>query len=341
MLLFALLLVVFSNPVMAEAVKAFELFIGSVFPALFPFLTCTLILQKADVFAVMRGNRLIRSILVFLISAVSGCPTGTLLVDSTFNDDLSPCCRSGLCAVMNLSSPMFIFATIANRFIPVAGLGWLLSISHYGSALIISLCIIWVGSIRRRGCSYVSYRDGKSALKPLQLIQSAIPDAVQIMLNIGGMIVFFAVIICVINSLGILGRINALGRGIVFGILEMTNGISYLSHISASLSIKCCAVAGILSFGGICIFMQAKSTGVAIRTVPYICAKFAQSLLAMLICYIFFPLLIDGSEAVFNSFDSAIAIERSISALEISACVIISICVSTLISTIVSKKSGI
>lgn len=340
-LLFALLLVVFSKAVMAEAVKAFELFIGSVFPALFPFLTCTLILQKADIFTQMRGSRLIRTAIVFLISAVSGCPTGTLLVDSTFKDDLSPGCRSGLCAAMSLSSPMFIFGTIANRFLPVAGLGWLISVSHYGAAFIISLFLILTESIKRRECSCVGYHGSGSVPGPLQLMHAAIPDAVQIMLNVGGMIVFFAVIICVINSLGILERINSLCRGIVFGTLEMTNGISYISQISVSLSVKCCAIAGILSFGGICVLMQAKSTGIAIGTVPYICAKIVQSILAMLICYILFPLFIDSSAAVFKSFDTAPAIERSVSALEISACVIVSICVSMLTAAIVSKKSGI
>lgn len=339
-LMFALMLLIFSKPVMAAATGAFELFIQSVFPALFPFLTCTLVLKKADVLAVMGTNRFTRGIVVFVISAASGCPMGTMLVDSTFGH-MRARRKTCLCAAMNMSSPMFIFGTIANRFLPFSGTGWLIAASHYVSGLILASIIILSESAERYCGSCIAPSAVKKAARPLQLLHSAIPDAIQIMFNVGGTIIFFSIVICVIESLGMFNGLSAFGRGVIFGIFEMTNGVSCISNAAGRLVAKCCAVAGILSFGGICILMQAKSTGAAIDTFAYIGAKLMHAGLAMLICYILFPLFVDGSQPVFSSLDVTQALERSVSALEIAICVVITVCASTLTANLVSRKSGI
>ena len=77
-------LILFSSSSMLGAARGFELFISSVFPALFPFFVCISILKRLGMFEIRGKNTAGAIIRIFLVSCISGCPTGSLLTETCF-----------------------------------------------------------------------------------------------------------------------------------------------------------------------------------------------------------------------------------------------------------------
>ena len=128
-------------------------------------------------------------------------------------------------------------------------------------------------------------------------------SSITTVVTIGGFVVLFSVIISIINNTKIfdvlslilsplLDRLNipsSFITGIFSGIIELTNGVSLISHIPfkmLSLNIIVCAF--LLGFGGISILLQVLSitstSDISIK--PYVIGKLMQGLFAALYTYL-------------------------------------------------------
>lgn len=140
-------LILFSSSSMLGAARGFELFISSVFPALFPFFVCISILKRLGMFE-MRGKNTVGAIIrIFLVSCISGCPTGSLLTEACFggkSQSLSLKKRSMMSAICNLSSPVFIIGTVCTNMLQRPKLAYLIALAHYGSAAIMIASFILI-----------------------------------------------------------------------------------------------------------------------------------------------------------------------------------------------------
>lgn len=135
------------------------------------------------------------------------------------------------------------------------------------------------------------------------ILQASIMSSIKTVVMIGGFVVLFSVIISILNNTGILKLLSAIitpllslvhipssfASGILSGIVELTNGVSIISHIpikAISVSIMVCAF--LLGFGGISVLLQVLSitstSDISIK--PYIIGKLMQGCIAALYTYI-------------------------------------------------------
>ena len=137
------------------------------------------------------------------------------------------------------------------------------------------------------------------------ILSTAIKNSIFTILNIGGFIVLFSVIISIFNRTHIIALSSAIlnplfnllhitpdfAQGILNGFLEITNGLQQISSIpikNISFSIIICTF--ILGFGGISVLLQVYSftakSDVSIKS--YILGKFLQGLIAAFYTFLAF-----------------------------------------------------
>ena len=329
MLLF--LFAFFGDASMRGAIKGLELFAHGVFPALFPFCVCIGCLKRLGFFDT-RGDLgfwgLFRR---FMLGALAGNPTGSMLMESADNRNggMSAANRSVYCALFNLASPVFILGTVGSRLFsfktPLPAI--LIMLCHYGSAFIL-FCAYYAATKRgfRKGAGGVKQAFEQSTLPSskwgtgmISVFPSALMDALTTMLKLCGTIVFF------VSLTELMPPISALSAPIgslLVGMLEMTNGLDMLAALRLSPQIALSLTCFVLSFGGICIFMQANAVS-PVRAAEYLSAKLIHGISAALLCYLIFPLF--PADISVLSASSERLIQRSVTTLQIALlCLIVS-----------------
>ena len=135
------------------------------------------------------------------------------------------------------------------------------------------------------------------------ILQASIMSSIKTVVMIGGFVVLFSVIISILNNTGIIKILSAIitpilslfhipssfASGILSGIVELTNGVSIISHIPMkAISVNMCICAFLLGFGGISVLLQVLSitstSDISIK--PYIIGKLMQGCIAAIYTYI-------------------------------------------------------
>lgn len=344
MLLF--LFAIFGDASMRGAIKGLELFAHGVFPALFPFCVCIGCLKRLGLFDA-RGDLgffgLLRS---FMLGAMAGNPTGSMLIGGADEQKsgMSAADRSVYCALFNLASPVFILGTLGSRFFafktPLPAI--LIMLCHYGSALIL-FCGYYAVSKRgfskaRNGANEAFER--RAAILPHQwetgavsVFPSALMDALTTMLKLCGTIVFF---VSVTELLPPIPLLSAPIGSLLVGMLEMTNGLDMLAASGIAPRIALSIACFILSFGGICIFMQANAVS-PVRAAAYLSAKLMHGICAALLCYLIFPLF--SADISVMSASAERLVQRSVTALQIALLCIIASAAASLGAVLTAKRT--
>lgn len=265
------MLLVFPAPCIAAAKDGLSLSLSVVFPSLFPFMVASRYIiatggaeRLAPHFRpVMKG--LFRlppaSGIAFVLGVISGYPVGASAVaDLVKNGQISKEQGEHMLAFCNNSGPLFIIGSVAVGMLSSPVYGYILYGIHFISAVL-------TGILMR--ASAPSYSGTRAKPRPYQDSVSAFTNAVTTsvysMLSIIGYIVFFAVVIKILNILPLFGivsswfHINAdLVHAFFSGILEMTNGISSLSFIPVNSNLKMALIAALIGFSGLCVLFQTK-----------------------------------------------------------------------------------
>ena len=297
-LFFTALLIPFSAAASQGASDGLSLFIGSVFPVLFPFFVCSRFLFAQGFLAKLALKKGAFVILFsFFISLVCGIPSAALIYDELSRSGVLGRKRASvLCAVQTLSCPVFITVSVASWLPRGSRLLPLLAISHYAPALIASVLLCLFGK------DHTSRRDIPAPLTNAEAagaFSKALSEAVSAIFRVGGTIVFFRVIYSVFEAAGLLGAVGSpMGKALI-GVFELTNGAQFLAaeptRLNASL------LAGLMSFGGICIFIQTKMFFEHLDTRPYLFAKLVLGAASGMLAYLLCPAFISSAE-VFGSF---------------------------------------
>lgn len=136
-----------------------------------------------------------------------------------------------------------------------------------------------------------------------EVLASSILESVKTIVMIGGFVVIFSVIISILNTSKVLeicslilepiGNIFGLSsiyiKGILSGLLELTNGVSLVSAISnKAISVNIIISAFLLGFGGISVALQVLSIAskAKISIKKYIYVKLLQGIIAAFYTYI-------------------------------------------------------
>ena len=93
-----------------------------------------------------------------------------------------------------------------------------------------------------------------------------------------------------------------------------------------------------LSFGGICIAVQAMSVAKT-QVLPYLITKLVQGLISALVCFVLFPLFHSGANAVINGLDSVLLTRNAIAIGEIAACAALTSAAATIIAILFTGKT--
>ncbi len=219
---------------------------------------------------------------VFIVSLLCGYPIGAKLTNDLYDKGLvttNNCYK--IATFCSTASPVYIIATIGAKLFKNFDCAIIILVSHL-------LSTILNGIIFKN-----KFVDTFSPLikpnKETNVLSNAMYSSLLSILSICGFVAFFYMICDMITSFLPLTFMlnNRVLIAVIFGIIEMTNGCNSLSTLPIGIlpTVLC---AGIVSFGGLCIFLQSMAyyKNCHLNGGKILFFKIVQSFSAMLICLI-------------------------------------------------------
>ena len=301
--LFAICLVLFSSSNLLAAQNGLSLWVTSVIPSLFPFFVATELLSCTNIISILGRffNKLMKPLFnvrgegafAFLMGIISGYPVGAKIACNFRESNIcskEECER--LLAFTNNSGPLFIIGTVGIKMFGSSMIGLLLFVTHILACISVGICFrFWKKS------SAVS----RVSLSNLgEVISKSITNSISTILNIGGFIVIFSVIISILKHSNFMLVLEPLFdfwhvpadivESFILGIVEITNGIFAISSIPLKqISVNIVLSAFLLGCGGISILLQVWSivakTDLSIK--PYVIGKLLHGIFAAVYCFLF------------------------------------------------------
>lgn len=344
--LFIILIISFPNISFTAASNGLKLWFNVVFPSLLPFLICSELLIGLG-FVNFLGT-LLEPIMKLLFNVpgcgsfalamglTSGYPTGAKITTILREKEL--CTKTEgerLLTFTNNSGPLFIIGAVAVGMFNSPYIGFILALSHYLASITVGILFRFYKKDNKEkkleNNSLVLRNLPKKALKEMFaarrkdgrnigiLLGDSVKNAVNLLLVIGGFIVFFSVVISILTELHILSKIsiflcmvlvpigidNSLVNAILSGIIEITTGAKLASICSAMYIQKVVAAAFILGWAGFSVHLQVISiiSKTDLSPIPYLCGKFIQGIIAAIYTYFLFSyVFISKSAVVFSNY---------------------------------------
>ena len=322
-MLFTISLVVFSASNLEAVKNGLFLWTNSVIPSLFPFFVATeLLIHTNFIFILGRLlNKIMRPVFnvsgegafALIMGLISGYPVGAkIATDFRKQNVCSKVECERLLSFTNNSGPLFIVGTVGISMYHSSTIGILLFLSHFLG----SLCVGFVFKFWKskeihiddkkyiKNINFNSKEKQTTSLSNLgEVISSSITSSIKTIVIIGGFIVLFSCVISILKSSGIIhilsNLINPLlsvfnintefSSGFIYGIIEVTNGVNYVSNILIKdLSINLILTSFLLGLGGISILLQVLSitstSDLSIK--PYIYGKLLHGIFASIFTFI-------------------------------------------------------
>ncbi|GIO85758.1 sporulation integral membrane protein YlbJ [Paenibacillus faecis] len=232
------------------------------------------------------------------------------------------------------SDPIFLIGAVSIGFFGDPKLAGLLAAAHYGSALMVGLLMRFYGAregahptdatttsgipaqpaaatrfslpAALRAMHEARLQDGRSLG---ELLRQAVASSLQLMTVVGGLVVFFSVILEVLTVSDVMSAFYAgvrallpvtglpveLAEPLVGGLFEVTLGAkAAASPEGVPLMFKAAAAAFILSWGGLSVHAQVASilNGADLRYLPFLVARLIHAVLAAILAILFWkPLM--------------------------------------------------
>jgi len=212
--LFLISLLLYSKTNMEAVTQGLNLWINHVIPSLFPFLIATEILYHTNIVTMM-GKILAKPIhklfnvpgegaFALMMGIVSGYPSGAKIVSHLKSQKVVNTEEAErLIAFTNNSGPLFILGTVGISLLHNAKIGYILLISHLISCLLVGLVFRnWKKSTSILKQEY-SIEKETSSKNLGEILSDGIQNAVRTIIMIGGFIVFFSVLLSILQASGI------------------------------------------------------------------------------------------------------------------------------------------
>lgn len=317
LLIFAVMFIIISNPskFSAGTISGLKLFVFSVLPGLFPFMFLTkLLTEVGTVFkATSKCNKLSYalfntggvSIYAFFMSIISGYPIGARIIGDFHDKQLVNSNDATIMSVFcTTSGPIFVIGTVGTIMFKNFYFGIVLYLSHIVSALLLGILVGQLSKARRKN-KFFNPPTFTQPEKSKNLVSDCLVSTINSLFIVGAYITLFYLLAEIFDTLHIFDALcyllspafSVFGfsqvhiRGMVYGLLEVTRGASFLSNVGGRLSMTITSF--ILSFSGMSIIMQSmaflKPAGV--KTFNFILFKLAHAFISAILCY-FLVLLI-------------------------------------------------
>ena len=305
-LVFVITLVLYSKSNIEAAKNGLKLWANSVVPSLFPFFVATEILCSTNLVNLV-GKFLQKPIqkifnipgegaIAIIMGIISGYPTGAkIAVNFREKNICSKEEAERLLAFTNNSGPLFIIGTVGISMFGNIKIGYILLISHIISCLIVGIIFRNWKRKKIKFNTFFKIEEKQIRLKDLgEILGNSIKKSIITILNIGGFIVIFSVILSILDNSNFFNIVENfcnklnISRGIVTGfisgIIELTNGVNQISSLGSS-NLIIILTSFLVGFGGISVLLQVYSviakSDISIK--PYFYGKLCQSIISIVI----------------------------------------------------------
>ncbi|KWX77544.1 hypothetical protein AMQ84_12405 [Paenibacillus riograndensis] len=345
-LLAGCMLMMIMNPAgsLDAALRGLSVWWDVLFPSLFPFFVISEMMLGFGVVHLFGAllDPLMRPLFnipgsggfVAAMGYVSGYPVGARLTAKLREQGLLNRVEGErLVAFTTSSDPIFLLGAVSVGFFHDASLGLILALAHYGGGLIVGLLMSFHGRQKSQpsgpppkaplperagrlrlalsSMAEARRRDGRSVG---ELLKGAAQSSLQLIIVVGGLVVFFNVLMEMMDRAGIMsalfsftGRLLSLAgfpaelsTALVSGLFEVTLGTRSAGAAAASvpLEFKAAAAAWVLSWGGLSVHAQVASilNGTGLRYLPFLTARLIHAFLsAGLVLLLWKPVAHSGS----------------------------------------------
>jgi len=285
------LIIINSSTIINNILLSFNICFNNLFPSLIPFMLLSNILIKYNFIEELSNmfkfitNKIFKinknCAFAIVMSMISGTPSNSKylkdLYDHNFIDinDVRKCLN-----FCHFTNPIFIISTMGVTFLNNKKIGLIILISHFFSSFIIGL-------IFRNNKSSVNNNEFKKNSinkKFIIVLNESIISTANTLLLILGVITFCLIITGIIDSIFSINN----NYKFIYGLLEITQGLKYLSLSNLNIYIKAIISSFIISFGGICIHIQVFSIldNKKIRYLPYLFTRLLHGIVSSFLTFI-------------------------------------------------------
>ena len=266
---------------------SFSICINNLFPSLIPFMLLSNILIKynfiddlSDIFKNLmtkffKVNK--NCSFAFIMSILSGTPSNSKYLKDLLDNNLisiDDCCNC--LKFCHFTNPIFILGTIGSTFLNNKKMGLIILFSHYISNFII-------GFFNKKSKIILNKNIQKDNINNnfISILKDSIKNTLDTLFLILGIITTCLILTCLIGNLfNIPNNFKYL-----YGLIEITQGLNYLSITNLNIKIKTIISSFLISFGGFCIHMQVFSIldNKKIRYFPYLISRIIHAIISSII----------------------------------------------------------
>lgn len=213
----------------------------------------------------------------FITGLTSGYPIGAKTVaDLKRKGKLTVREAQHLLAFSNNAGPLFILGAVGIGMFQSSRIGYILWATHILAAITLGIILRpkEIPLLQNTLKQYVVIKE------PIgKILGEAVKNAMESITLIGGIIIFFSVVVALIEHL--LLPENVLVSGIFAGFIEVTGGVRRLAAIEPS-TFTLGAAAFAIGFGGFSVHAQSSHfiAGTGIKIFPYLITKFIHGVIA-------------------------------------------------------------
>lgn len=349
-LLLALLMLAHPSAGVKAAVRGIAIWWDVLFPALFPFLVLSELMLGFGIvhFFGTLLDPLMRPVFrvpgiggfVMAMGFASGYPVAARLTSQLWDQRLINREEGErLVAFATTSDPIFLIGAVSVGFFQDVGLAAILAVAHYGTAVAVGLIMRFYGGRAPAAAPVVTA--GRSLLlrsfqamhearlrdgRPFgSMLQQAIRSSIQMVFVIGGLVVFFSVVMDMLTLTGImeqgyravhsllslLGVPSDLSEAVLNGFFEVTLGAKAAGAASVPLIYKTAVGAFVLSWAGLSVHAQIVSLlhRTDLRYTPFFLARIIHGVLSAAVVLLLWdflePLRGVQAEGVLDAFADA------------------------------------
>jgi hypothetical protein len=229
---------------------------------------------------------------VFLISMVGGFPVGAKMIcDLEEAGKISNKTAQRLSWYCFASGPAFITGTVGGYIYGDSRVGLTLFLSIISGNILVAIVSGLFEKSEKNNANLIKTSKPKLIPEKLKrpkmsfkILTDSVESSAKAMMKICGMILMCAVLIGILKHIG-------LGNSPFFStVIDVTNIVTFPKGDYSQLPLLCC----LLSFGGVCVFLQIMSIGVGkINPLKFLFARICGCGIAFLICDILDNYLID------------------------------------------------
>lgn len=284
--IFLILLTIFPRNIAVSVADTLELCQKSVIPSLFPFLIASnMIILSKKVYTPL--NYLLSKIFgislsstwAFILGIICGYPIGGKIALELYdNNIIDKEEKDRLLILANNSGPGFIIGMLGGAIFKNIKVGFIIYISHILASIIYGILTSFFYTKSKN-----NFLDCKSNDSFFKILSISINKSMEAVIGITGVICFFSSIIALLDLIPFISGFKL--KGLLYGLLEMTNGIKIISTSLISLRLKASLCSFLLSFSGLSIFMQLKSFSDNINKASYLFGKMLCAVISFIITF--------------------------------------------------------